>query len=99
MNIKNLFKKEKKTYLLKKGTQIEKYMRCTMSIGFNPYLDKKKTYLLGEDIKVDATSKAKALKRIDRVLDALYDVEINYSYEGFYEDIILYDRNAVLEIN
>lgn len=99
MNIKNLFKKEKKTFILKKGTRIEKYAHCVMTTGFNIDLDRKKTYLLGKDIIVDATTKTRALRKIDRILNILYDVEVNYSSEGFYEDILFYNRNLVQEIN
>ena len=51
MNIKKFFKKEKKTYILRKGTQVEKYMRCAMISCFQPDLNKLMTYTLGKDIE------------------------------------------------
>ena len=99
MNIKKFFKKEKKTYILRKGIQVEKYMRCAMISCFQPDLNKLMTYTLGKDIEVRATTKAKALRKIDRLLNIMYGVEVNYSSEGFYEDLLIYDRNSVQEIN
>ena len=99
MNIKNFFKKEKKTYVLKKGTQVEKFLHCAIISCFQPELNKRKTYLLGKDIEVKATTRARAIRKIDRLLNIMYDVEVNYSSEGFYEDLLMYDRNLVQEIN
>lgn len=74
-------------------------MRCAMISCFQPDLNKLMTYTLGKDIEVRATNKAKALRKIDRLLNIMYGVEVNYSSEGFYEDLLIYDRNSVQEIN
>ena len=36
MNLKKVFNREKKTYVLKKGTQIDKYFHCVENVSL-PY--------------------------------------------------------------
>ena len=98
MNLKKVFNREKKTYVLKKGTQIDKYFHCVEKVrlryqGFT----RKESYILSKDLEVEATNKNKAVRKIDRLLNRMYDVEVNYSSEGFYEDVLFYERELIHE--
>ena len=99
MNLKKVFNREKKTYVLKKGTQIDKYFHCVENVSL-PYqgFTRKESYILSKDIEVEAKNKAKAIRKMDKILNRLYNVEVNYSSEGFYEDILFYERGLVHEI-
>ena len=99
MNLKKIFNKEKKPYVLEKGTQVEKFFHCVDNVNF-PYqgFTRKESYILNKDIKVEAVNKTKAIRKIDKILNRLYNVEVNYSSEGFYEDVIFYERGLVHEI-
>ena len=98
MNLKKVFNREKKTYVLKKGTQIDKYFHCVENVSL-PYqgFTRKESYILSKDLEVEATNKSKAVKKIDRLLNKMYDVEVNYSSEGFYEDVLFYERELIHE--
>lgn len=99
MNLKKIFNKEKKSYVLEKGTQVEKFFHCVDNVNL-PYqgFTRKESYILNKDIKVEAVNKTKAIRKIDKILNRLYNVEVNYSSEGFYEDVIFYERGLVHEI-
>lgn len=99
MNLKKVFNKEKKPYVLEKGTQVEKFFHCVDNVNL-PYqgFTRKESYILNKDIKVEAVNKTKAIRKIDKILNRLYNVEVNYSSEGFYEDVIFYERGLVHEI-
>lgn len=99
MNLKKIFNREKKSYVLEKGTQVEKFFHCVDNVNL-PYqgFTRKESYILSKDIKVEAVSKAKAIRKMDKILNKLYKVEVNYSSEGFYEDILLYEKGLVHEI-
>ena len=99
MNLKKIFNKEKKPYVLEKGTQVEKFLHCVDNVNL-PYqgFTRKESYILNKDIKVEAVNKTKAIRKIDKILNRLYNVEVNYSSEGFYEDVIFYERGLVHEI-
>ena len=99
MNLKKVFNKEKKPYVLEKGTQVEKFFHCVDNVNL-PYqgFTRKESYILSKDIKVEAKNKAKAIRKMDKILNRLYNVEVNYSSEGFYEDVIFYERGLVHEI-
>ena len=99
MNLKKIFNKEKKSYVLEKGTQVEKFFHCVDNVTL-PYqgFTRKESYILNKDIKVEAVNKTKAIRKIDKILNRLYNVEVNYSSEGFYEDVIFYERGLVHEI-
>ena len=99
MNLKKVFNKEKKPYVLEKGTQVEKFFHCVDNVNL-PYqgFTRKESYILNKDIKVEAVNKIKAIRKIDKILNRLYNVEVNYSSEGFYEDVIFYERGLVHEI-
>ena len=99
MNLKKIFNKEKKPYVLEKGTQVEKFFHCVDNVNL-PYqgFTRKESYILSKDIKVEAKNKAKAIRKMDKILNRLYNVEVNYSSEGFYEDVIFYERGLVHEI-
>lgn len=99
MNLKKIFNKEKKPYVLEKGTQVEKFFHCVDNVNL-PYqgFTRKESYILNKDIKVEAVNKTKAIRKIDKILNRLYNVEVNYSSEGFYEDVIFYERGLVHEI-
>ena len=99
MNLKKIFNREKKSYVLEKGTQVEKFFHCVDNVNL-PYqgFTRKESYILSKDIKVEAVNKTKAIRKIDKILNRLYNVEVNYSSEGFYEDVIFYERGLVHEI-
>ena len=99
MNLKKIFNKEKKPYVLEKGTQVEKFFHCVDNVNL-PYqgFTRKESYILNKDIKVEAVNKTKAIRKIDKILNRLYNVEVNYSSEGFDEDILCYERGRVHEI-
>ena len=99
MNLKKIFNKEKQPYVLEKGTQVEKFFHCVDNVNL-PYqgFTRKESYILNKDIKVEAVNKTKAIRKIDKILNRLYNVEVNYSSEGFYEDVIFYERGLVHEI-
>ena len=99
MNLKKVFNKEKKPYVLEKGTQVEKFFHCVDNVNL-PYqgFTRKESYILNKDIKVEAVNKTKAIRKMDKILNRLYNVEVNYSSEGFYEDVIFYERGLVHEI-
>ena len=99
MNLKKIFNKEKKPYVLEKGTLVEKFFHCVDNVNL-PYqgFTRKESYILNKDIKVEAVNKTKAIRKIDKILNRLYNVEVNYSSEGFYEDVIFYERGLVHEI-
>ena len=99
MNLKKIFNKEKKSYVLEKGTLVEKFFHCVDNVNL-PYqgFTRKESYILSKDIKVEAKNKAKAIRKMDKILNRLYNVEVNYSSEGFYEDVIFYERGLVHEI-
>ena len=99
MNLKKVFNKEKKPYVLEKGTQVEKFFHCVDNVNL-PYqgFTRKESHILNKDIKVEAVNKTKAIRKIDKILNRLYNVEVNYSSEGFYEDVIFYERGLVHEI-
>ena len=99
MNLKKIFNKEKKPYVLEKGTQVEKFFHCVDNVHL-PYqgFTRKESYILNKDIKVEAVNKTKAIRKIDKILNRLYNVEVNYSSEGFYEDVIFYERGLIHEI-
>ena len=99
MNIKKIFNKEKKSYVLEKGTQVEKFFHCVDNVNL-PYqgFTRKESYILNKDIKVEAVNRTKAIRKMDKILNRLYNVEVNYSSEGFYEDVIFYERGLVHEI-
>lgn len=99
MNLKKIFNKEKKSYVLEKGTLVEKFFHCVDNVNL-PYqgFTKKESYILSKDIKVEAKNRAKAIRKMDKILNRLYNVEVNYSSEGFYEDILFYERGLVHEI-
>ena len=99
MNLKKIFNKEKKSYVLEKGTLVEKFFHCVDNVNL-PYqgFTRKESYILSKDIKVEAKNKTKAIRKIDKILNRLYNVEVNYSSEGFYEDILFYERGLVHEI-
>ena len=99
MNLKKIFNKEKKYYVMEKGTLKEKIFHCVDNVNL-PYqgFTRKESYILSKDIKVEAKNKAKAIRKMDKILNRLYNVEVNYSSEGFYEDILFYERGLVHEI-
>ena len=99
MNLKKIFNKEKKSYVLEKGTLVEKFFHCVDNVNL-PYqgFTRKESYILSKDIKVEAKNKAKAIRKLDKILNRLYNVEVNYSSEGFYEDVLFYERGLVHEI-
>ena len=99
MNLKKIFNKEKKPYVLEKGTQVEKFFHCVDNVNL-PYqgFTRKESYILNKHINVEAVNKTKAIRKIDKILNRLYNVEVNYSSEGFYEDVIFYERGLVHEI-
>ena len=99
MNLKKIFNKEKKSYVLEKGTQVEKFFHCVDNVNL-PYqgFTRKESYILKKDIKVEAVNRTKAIRKMDKILNRLYNVEVNYSSEGFYEDVIFYERGLVHEI-
>lgn len=99
MNLKKIFNKEKKSYVLEKGTQVEKFFHCVDNVNL-PYqgFTRKESYILNKDIKVEAVNRTKAIRKMDKILNRLYNVEVNYSSEGFYEDVIFYERGLVHEI-
>ena len=99
MNLKKNFNKEKKSYVLEKGTLVEKFFHCVDNVNL-PYqgFTREESYILSKDIKVEAKNKAKAIRKMDKILNRLYNVEVNYSSEGFYEDILFYERGLVHEI-
>ena len=98
MNLKKVFNRENKTYVLKKVTLIDKYFYCVENVRL-PYqgFTRKESYILGKDLEVEATNKNKAVRKIDRLLNRMYDVEVNYSSEGFYEDVLFYERELIHE--
>ena len=99
MNLKKIFNREKKSYVLEKGTQVEKFFHCVDNVNL-PYqgFTRKESYILNKDIKVEAVNRTKAIRKMDKILNRLYNVEVNYSSEGFYEDVIFYERGLVHEI-
>lgn len=98
MNLKKVFNREKKTYVLEKGTQIDKFFHCVENVSF-PYqgFTRRESYLLGEDLKVKATNRNKATRKIEKLLNKMFDVERDYSSEGFYEDVLVYERELIHE--
>ena len=84
-----------KKYKLNKGTLIKKSFgvyEFSYDFGYKHH-----SYILDEAIKVSARSKESAIRKIERVLNRKYGVESYITYDGFYRDLLFWDRDSVRE--
>ena len=84
-----------KKYELNKGCLIRKDFGVSdFSYGRSA---KHHSYILEDAIKVYARNKESAIRKISKILNKKYKVDNYLTYDGFYRDLISWDRDSVKE--